>query len=148
MSAARALSFSGSRGGYPQSTMGVVAAIRQTLADAAWYAGAHAAYDEGINAVMDAARHTAVLWFGEIMQRELYFELGHSSIQQYAAQGLGFSRSKTYQFIRLAGDLLPAFVQVDQLAPDRQVLEQETVQAIRVVESPGLSHPGTLSAAC
>jgi len=54
---------------------------------------------------MDRAERNAVLWFCEILHRELYFELGYSSIQQYASEGLGFSRSKTYQFIRLAGDL-------------------------------------------
>ena len=42
--AGQVLSFSGARNRYPASTMGVVAVLRQTLADAAWYAEAHAAY--------------------------------------------------------------------------------------------------------
>ena len=43
--AGQVVSFSGKSGGYPQSTMGVTAVIRQTLADASWYAQAHAAYE-------------------------------------------------------------------------------------------------------
>ena len=54
---------------------------------------------------MDEARKCAVLWFGEIMQRQLYREFGHSSINQYAMQRLGFSKSRTGDFIRLAQKL-------------------------------------------
>jgi len=59
---------------------------------------------------MDDAHQCAVLWFGEIMTRGLYRELGHSSINQYAIQELGFSKSRTDDFIRLARQLdkLPA----------------------------------------
>ncbi len=56
-------------------------------------------------AAMDEARKCAVLWFGEIMQRQLYREFGHSSINQYAMQRLGFSKSRTGDFIRLAQKL-------------------------------------------
>jgi 5-methylcytosine-specific restriction endonuclease McrA len=61
-------------------------------------------------AVMDDAHQCAVLWFGEIMSRSLYRDLGHSSINQYAIQELGFSKSRTDDFIRLARQLenLPA----------------------------------------
>ena len=61
-------------------------------------------------AVMDDAHQCAVLWFGEVMNRGLYRELGHSSINQYADQELGFSKSKVGDFIRLATQLdkLPA----------------------------------------
>jgi hypothetical protein len=45
------------------------------------------------------------LWFGEVLRRKLYRELGHSSIHQYAAVALGFGKSKTAQFIRLAESL-------------------------------------------
>ncbi len=48
------------------------------------------------------AEKSAVLIFAEIQERRLYRELGHSSIFQYAELALGFSRNKTYQFLRLA----------------------------------------------
>jgi hypothetical protein len=61
-------------------------------------------------AAMDHARQCAVLWFAEIMRRELYRELGYSSIYQYASEALGFSRSRCGDFIQLARklDALPA----------------------------------------
>jgi len=61
-------------------------------------------------AVMDDAHQCAVLWFGEVMRRRLFRNLGHSSINQYAVQELGFSKSRTDDFIRLAKQLenLPA----------------------------------------
>ncbi len=59
---------------------------------------------------MDEARQCAVLWFGEVMIRGLYRDMGCSSINQYAVQELGFSKSKAGDFIRLARQLenLPA----------------------------------------
>ncbi|MEN8006774.1 MAG: hypothetical protein ABFS42_07135, partial [Candidatus Krumholzibacteriota bacterium] len=59
---------------------------------------------------MEQARQCAVLWFAEVMRRRLYAELGYSSINQYAMKGLGFSKSRTGDFIRLARQLdgLPA----------------------------------------
>jgi len=61
-------------------------------------------------AVMDNAHQCAVLWFGEVMKRDLYRDMGCSSINQYAVQELGFSKSKAGDFIRLARQLekLPA----------------------------------------
>ncbi len=56
-------------------------------------------------AALDEARKCAVLWFGEIMRRQLYREFGHSSINQYAAERLGFSKSRTRDFVRLAQQL-------------------------------------------
>ena len=56
-------------------------------------------------AVMDDAHQCAVLWFGEVMNRRLFRDLGHSSINQYADQELGFSKSKVGDFIRLATQL-------------------------------------------
>jgi len=56
-------------------------------------------------AAMDMAHQCAVLWFGEIMRRRLYRDLGHSTINQYAKQELGFSTSRTGDFIRLARQL-------------------------------------------
>ena len=61
-------------------------------------------------AVMDNAHQCAVLWFGEVMNRDLYRDMGCSSINQYADRELGFSKSKAGDFIRLARQLkkLPA----------------------------------------
>jgi len=59
---------------------------------------------------LEQAEHNALLWFGEVLRRKLYRKLGYSSINQYAAVELKFSRSKTGDFIRLATKLeeLPA----------------------------------------
>lgn len=55
--------------------------------------------------VLQRADRCAVLWFAEIEHRGLYRALGYSSIHQYATEALGFSRSRTYRFLRLANDL-------------------------------------------
>ncbi len=52
-----------------------------------------------------AAEECAVLHFAEILRRRLYRDLGHASIHAYAEIELGFSQSKTYQFIGLAESL-------------------------------------------
>ena len=44
---------------------------------------------------MAKAKQCAVLWFGEILDRKLYRDLGYSSINQYAEVELGFSTSRT-----------------------------------------------------
>jgi len=61
-------------------------------------------------AAAEEAHQCAALWFGDLMHRHLYRELGYSSINQYASQKLGFSRSRAGDFIRLARRLeeLPA----------------------------------------
>ena len=61
-------------------------------------------------AAVDEAQKCAVLWFGEIMRRRLYRDLGHASMNQYATEELGFSKSRTRDFMRLARRLddLPA----------------------------------------
>ncbi len=51
------------------------------------------------------AECNAVTLFAEIMQRRFFRELGYASIHLYASEALGFSRSKTYEFIRLAESL-------------------------------------------
>ncbi len=56
-------------------------------------------------AAMDEARRCAVLWFGEIHSRHLYRDLGYSSINQYAQQRLGFSKTRTGDFLQLARKL-------------------------------------------
>ena len=54
---------------------------------------------------LDEAQQCSVLWFGEVMRRKLFRHLGHSSINQYAIQELGFGKSKANDFIRLANQL-------------------------------------------
>jgi hypothetical protein len=56
-------------------------------------------------AAMDEARRCAVLWFAEIRRRHLYRDLGYSSINQYARQRLGFSKTRTGDFLQLARKL-------------------------------------------
>lgn len=48
-----------------------------------------------------AARHCAVLWFGEIRERGLFRELGYSSMPQYARMELGFTETRIRDFMRL-----------------------------------------------
>ncbi len=64
----------------------------------------HAALERALQDLQQA-EHNAVLWFSEIARRRLYRELGYATIHLYAEKGLGFSRSKTYRFLRLAEDL-------------------------------------------
>jgi hypothetical protein len=61
-------------------------------------------------AAEDEARKCAVPWFGEILRRELYRDLGYSSMAQYARRELGFSETRISDFMRLARKLedLPA----------------------------------------
>ncbi len=54
---------------------------------------------------MAKAKHCAVLWFKEIHGRKLYSELGYASIYLYAKQELGFSDTKTGDFLRLSKKL-------------------------------------------
>ncbi len=67
-------------------------------------AAAHAALQQAVR-VMDQARHCAVLWFADIMARGLYRDLGFASIQIYAQQELGFSKTRTGDFVRMARKL-------------------------------------------
>ncbi|MFH2052428.1 MAG: hypothetical protein ABIK96_08170, partial [bacterium] len=67
-------------------------------------AAAHAALKQSVR-VMDQARHCAVLWFADIMARGLYRDLGFASIQIYAQKELGFSRTRTGDFVRMARKL-------------------------------------------
>ncbi len=57
-----------------------------------------------------AARKCAVLWFGEMLARGLYRDLGYSSMPAYARVELGFSETRISDFMRLARklDRLPA----------------------------------------
>ena len=60
--------------------------------------------------VLDQAQHGAVVWFGDVMQRGLFRELGYSTMRAYALDRLGFSATRAGDFIRLAQRLehLPA----------------------------------------
>ena len=62
------------------------------------------------SATEEAARKCAVLWFGEILERGLYRELGYASMQAYARVELGYSETRIGDFMRLARKLeqLPA----------------------------------------
>ncbi|MBC8424078.1 HNH endonuclease [bacterium] len=64
----------------------------------------HAALERALQDLQQA-EHNAVLWFSEIARRRLYRDLGYATIHLYAEKALGFSRTKTYQFLRLAEDL-------------------------------------------
>lgn len=64
----------------------------------------HASLRQSLKA-MNQARKCSVLWFAEIMNRHLYRDLGHATINQYAMNELGFSKSRTGDFIRLARQL-------------------------------------------
>ena len=61
---------------------------------------AHTALKTALGA-MEKAKQNAVLWFAEILDRKLYRELGYSSINQYAKQELGFSASRTGDFLSI-----------------------------------------------
>jgi 5-methylcytosine-specific restriction endonuclease McrA len=50
---------------------------------------------------MESAKQCSVLWFAEINERKLFLELGHASINQYAAQELNFSSSRTGDYLSL-----------------------------------------------
>ncbi len=54
---------------------------------------------------LEKAQQCAVLWFGEILERKLYRELGYGSINQYAKLELGFSTSRTGDFLQLCRKL-------------------------------------------
>ncbi len=61
----------------------------------------HAALQRAL-AELSRAHRGAVLCFAEVVARRLYRELGYPSIHHYAAAALGFSPSRTAQFLRLA----------------------------------------------
>lgn len=54
---------------------------------------------------LEKAQQSALVWFGEIMSRRLYRELGYSSVNQYATSELGFSKTRTNDFIMLCRKL-------------------------------------------
>lgn len=98
----------------------------------------HASLHRSLNA-MEAARQCAVLWFAEVMRRRLYEELGYSSINQYARQGLGFSRTRTGDFIRLAR-------QLDNLPAVREAMTTGELGYTKAREIVGVATPETQNA--
>jgi len=85
------------------------------------------------------AERNAVLWFAEVWQRKLYRDLGYGSVQQYAALALGFSRSKTCQFLRLARSL-------ESLPVLRESLERGEVSWTKAREVVKVATPKTEAA--
>ncbi len=68
---------------------------------------------------MDRAHHCAVLWYGEIMHRKLYRNLGYSTMRAYAMAELGFSSSRNGAFSHLADQLKNLPVVKEELASGR-----------------------------
>ena len=65
---------------------------------------AHSALKQAVK-TMAQAKHCAVIWFQEIVTRKLYRDLGYASIYLYADRELGFSASKTTNFLKLSRTL-------------------------------------------
>ena len=85
---------------------------------------------------MDQAKQCAVLWFADILKRGLYRDLGHATINQYAMKGLGFSKSRTGDFIRLAQKL-------DGLPAVRQAMADGAIGYTKAREIVGVATPAT-----
>ena len=83
----------------------------------------------------EEARQCAVLWFGEIMKRQLYRELGYSSVNRYAREALGFSKTRTGDYIQLARklDRLPA------VKSSRRELEVKVARAKKKAATAGVT---------
>jgi len=85
---------------------------------------------------MDKAHQCSVLWFGEVMRRRLFRDRGFSSINQYAVQELGFSKSRTDDFIRLAR-------QLDNLPAVREAMESGELGYTKAREITSVATPET-----
>ena len=55
--------------------------------------------------IKDRAHQCSLDWFGEILNRKLFLELGFGSVNQYAKKELGFSQSKIGHYISLTRKL-------------------------------------------
>ncbi len=53
----------------------------------------------------ERVQRNLVLWFGELVRRKLYLELGYTSIYTYTADRHGFSRSRCSQLLQVVGRL-------------------------------------------
>lgn len=98
----------------------------------------HASLCQSLKA-MESARQCAVLWFAEVMRRRLYEELGYSSINQYARQDLGFSKTRTGDFISLAQRL-------DRLPVVREAMATGELGYTKAREIVGVATPETQDA--
>jgi len=85
---------------------------------------------------MDDAKHRAVLWFAEIMNRRLYRMLGYSNMPQYAAAELKFSNTRAGDFMRLARKL-------DQLPAVKKSLADGNLGYTKLVEIIKIATPVT-----
>ncbi|MFH2051168.1 MAG: HNH endonuclease [bacterium] len=107
-------------------------------------AAAHASLKQAVR-IMDQARHCAVLWFADIMARGLYRDLGFASIQIYAQKELGFSRTRTGDFVRMARKL-------DDLPEIKKSLENGKIGYTKAREIIKVATPATekdwVKAAC
>lgn len=109
--------------------------------------------DKALRHALHALSHAhcaAVICFAEILARRLYRELGYSTIHHYAANALGFSPSRTAQFLRLAEalnrlPLLRAAVLTGQLGWTKAVvvaaIATERTEAVWLAEAQRLSRP-------
>jgi 5-methylcytosine-specific restriction endonuclease McrA len=84
----------------------------------------------------EQAQQCAVLWFAEIMRRHLYRDFDRSSINQYAMTKLGFSKSRTGDFIRLAR-------QLDNLPGIRRAMSSGDLGYTKAREIVGVATPDT-----
>ena len=94
---------------------------------------AHSALKQSIK-ISDQAQHCAALWFGDIMHRELYRELGFSDMRTYAIEGLNFSPTKAGDFMTLAKRLEDLPVLKEELATGK--LGYSVVREIIPVAAP------------
>jgi 5-methylcytosine-specific restriction endonuclease McrA len=99
---------------------------------------AHAALRRSLQAA-EQAQQCAVLWFAEIMRRRLYREFDCSSINQYAMTRLGFSKSRTGDFMRLARKL-------DHLPAVKKALAAGELGYTKAREIVGVATPATENA--
>lgn len=65
---------------------------------------AHVALKSSLQ-TLEKAKQTAILWFGEILDRKLYMDLGYSSIKHYSVEELGFSETRFFDFQHLSRKL-------------------------------------------
>jgi hypothetical protein len=86
--------------------------------------------------VLNHAHKCSVLWFAEIMRRHLYCEFGCSSINQYAMNELGGSKTRTGDFIRLAR-------QLDRLPAVRKAMSSGELGYTKAREIAGVATPET-----
>jgi 5-methylcytosine-specific restriction endonuclease McrA len=95
----------------------------------------HSSLCRSLKAV-EQAQQCAVLWFAEIMRRRLYREFGCASINQYALTKLGFSKTRTGDFIRLAR-------QLDKLPAVREAMSSGELGYTKAREIVGVATPET-----